>query len=125
MCSIFVFFCVRRPPVSTRTDTRFPAPAPFLSGANLGEIVVRRLDRADVGQRVVRIAPGEHFVVARLKPATPALAIELLVRCLDLHRRCACECHRSEENTSELQPLMRISFAVCCLKQTKTITYIR
>src|SRR3546814_4809698 len=31
-------------------------------------------------------------------------------------------CHRSEEHTSELQSLMRISYAVFCLKKKKTIT---
>src|SRR3546814_7722283 len=66
----------------------------------------RRRDRPEVSERVfdlpVTIAP-EH----------------VLWRHLQLRARR----HRSEEHTSELQSLMRISYAVFCLKQKTTATY--
>src|SRR3546814_16471158 len=89
---ICVFFLmIRRPPRSTRTDTLFPYTTLFRSSFH--PRVEMRLDRAD------------HLVRAGLVDG------ELLRR-----RRAR---HRSEEHTSELQSLMRISYAVFCLKKKK------
>src|SRR3546814_18109265 len=88
----FVFFLMmRRPPRSTRTDTLFPYTTLFRSSD-------------------ARIA--QH-------PSDMAVALRLLDAQVDTvgadgGRR------RSEEHTSELQSLMRISYAVFCLKKKNT-----
>src|SRR3546814_5216754 len=88
---------IRRPPRSTRTDTLFPYTTLFRSARHqrIGCRLPRgREDRPCAGHRT----PGAGHV--GLTGAT----------------RCAC-LHRSEEHTSELQSLMRISYAVFCLKK--------
>src|SRR3546814_3222514 len=85
------FLMIRRPPRSTRTDTLFPYTTLFRSG---GECRRRRSDARGSG----RVGRGGHGHSARHR------------RSLDRHRR-------SEEHTSELQSLMRISYAVFCLKK--------
>src|SRR3546814_7776010 len=88
---------VRRPPRSTRTDTLFPDTTLF-----------RSLQDARVAGQggVARDVGGEHLAAGAIPPM----------------RRIVC---RSEEHTSELQSLMRISYAVFCLTQKKTIhTYL-
>src|SRR3546814_2540074 len=112
---------IRRPPRSTRTDTLFPYPTLFRS-------LVQRLDLApeaiglggDLGGRhVVAGTPdfagvGEaHF----LRPFVDQLDEAHIVLAHRLRNRVPA---RSEEHTSELQSLMRISYAVFCLKKTKT-----
>src|SRR3546814_1321724 len=94
---------IRRPPRSTRTDTLFPYTTLFRSDA-----WIARLRDPAVRRRVVREmrAPGDWENVLRM--AGPDKA-------------------RSEEHTSELQSLMRISYAVFCLKKkncnTNNTTY--
>src|SRR3546814_5812037 len=91
---------IRRPPRSTRTDTLFPYTTLFRS------VRERPVDEA-VAPRV-ELAGAEELV-----PPVLAERLEQLVR--------------SEEHTSELQSLMRISYAVFCLKKKKThnkITHI-
>src|SRR3546814_1859999 len=93
---IFLFFLmIRRPPRSTRTDTLFPYTTLFRSGRRRSCAPVRRRDRGR------RPEGGGH---RNLRPAAPPRA--------DRARR-------SEEHTSELQSLMRISYAVFCLKKKK------
>src|SRR3546814_6263881 len=91
---------IRRPPRSTRTDTLFPYTTLF------------RSDQA----RVHRQCPGDAEALA--------LPAGELVR--ELRRRLRAQpdpqeqlgdAIRSEEHTSELQSLMRISYAVFCLKK--------
>src|SRR3546814_1122442 len=94
---------VPRPPVSTRTDTLFPYTTLFRSLDDL-EILVRV---------VVAGAVRQHRGSARLFRAAPR------------HGRLALlgdHAGRSEEHTSELQSLMRISYAVFCLKKKKRHT---
>src|SRR3546814_2143709 len=82
---------IRRPPRATRTDTLFPYTTLFRSASGRSERVAsdrRRLPRASSHDRSSTIAPG-----------------------------CASPVMRSEEHTSELQSLMRISYAVFCLKK--------
>src|SRR3546814_2205163 len=88
---------IRRPPRSTRTDTRFPYTTLFRS-----DQVQRMLDMP----RLRRLAPAQlgprmHFTVIN-GGATQH------------HTQCS---SRSEEHTSELQSLMRSSYAVFCLKK--------
>src|SRR3546814_4532918 len=102
---------IRRPPRSTRTDTLFPYTTLFRSvdTGMLGEAPVldgrqhRQVERVDLGRRG-RQPPG---IVRRQEHAQrPAVAVG------DRQRRM-----RSEEHTSEFQSLMRISYAVFCLKK--------
>src|SRR3546814_10176174 len=89
----FFFLMIRRPPRSTRTDTLFPYTTLFRSRA----AVRAPRDRRD-GRRRRSAAPHRHRAPRR-RPA-----------------------RRSEEHTSELQSLMRISYAVFCLKKKNTQT---
>src|SRR3546814_5301381 len=92
---------IRRPPRSTRIDTLFPYTTLFRSTELL--VVEQPSERVD---RTVDVVDDE-----------PRLAVhDRLVRtaAAPRHRR-----HRSEEHTSELQSLMRISYAVFCLKKKK------
>src|SRR3546814_6051594 len=106
---------IRRPPRSTRTDTLFPYTTLFRSGidrgltASLAEYIklALRFD-LDVGDRIV----GDENVRHRTRYGYQLAAAD---RNHDLPLR-------SEEHTSELQSLMRISYAVFCL-QTKQKTY--
>src|SRR3546814_3237453 len=89
---------IRRPPRATRTDTLFPYTTLFRSLAGRGSDLVAQRPR--------------HHVL----PHRPGLGPHRsLVR--GPHRR---QRKRSEEHTSELQSLMRISYAVFCLKKKKT-----
>src|SRR3546814_4927686 len=79
---------IRRPPRSTRTDTLFPYTTLFRSGKRRKAV---QDERKDTDIENLADEPAEHIVLAA-------------------HRR-------SEEHTSELQSLMRISYAVFCLKK--------
>src|SRR3546814_14254985 len=92
MLSFFFFLMIRRPPRSTRTDTLFPYTTLFRS-QQLG---------VDAGEEPVDGAIGHDDV-------PPAV-----------EDQCRVGLVRSEEHTSELQSLMRISYAVFCLKKKKT-----
>src|SRR3546814_9405853 len=131
---------LRRPPRSTRTDTLFPSTTRFLSCAHfrchrLGEVgralliflddavqqleafFARRLREAlesglRRGDRVVDVGGGaEHDGRGRFLGRGVDHVVELAALAVDPAR--------SEEHTSELQSLMRISYAVFCLKKTK------
>src|SRR3546814_6206910 len=98
---------IRRPPRSTRTDTLFPYTTLFRSGRAPGPVVHLHLDSRDAGAG----RPGDtgHWRAARGQRCAAAGHVDAR---LDLDRR-------SEEHTSELQSLMRISYAVFCLKKKK------
>src|SRR3546814_8995654 len=131
---MFVFFLmIRLPPRSTRTDTLFPYPTLF-----------RSLRQPDVLRRVVplvAVARGQRpadvlQVVAGIEPLGN-LADRLAQRLAVAQVGRACQgvdlpagvvdvvllADRSEEHTSELQSLMRISYAVFCLKKKKTTAF--
>src|SRR3546814_4730926 len=94
---------IRRPPRSTRTDTLFPYTTLFRSvqPAARGNSRARDASRHQVAGGLAR----DHETVARSQA----------------RRRGSCGAEtgmgRSEEHTSELQSLMRISYAVFCLKK--------
>src|SRR3546814_4120877 len=116
---VFFFLMIRRPPRSTRTDTLFPYTTLFRSGTmairrrcepwRQPAIWVRQVQGSPSGahSRSPACAPGR--VRARPGSAAPPA------------RDCAKPLRngRSEEHTSELQSLMRISYAVFCLKKKK------
>src|SRR3546814_1397752 len=111
-----------RPPRSTRTDPLFPYTTRFRS--HVDEILDARTQRVEVDLR--RRDPLREQLLARelirIEAAEPAVhglgrrhAPRLLVRAAALvHEQLP---RRSEEHTSELQSLMRISYAVFCLKK--------
>src|SRR3546814_7913347 len=111
---------VRRPPRSTRTDTLFPYTTLFRSQdvdivvAQAPEPVAR-----DIGKRAMAldgIDGGGHPAQHRRRIARAGADLQHAILRLDPG-----ECrHRSEEHTSELQSLMRISYAVFCLKKKNT-----
>src|SRR3546814_18303247 len=99
---VIFFLMIRRPPRSTRTDTLFPYTTLFRSPGCPSPALARQI-RAGRGADAAGPAPGSgHGVERLLEPAGVAL--------LGLRQR-------SEEHTSELQSLMRISYAVFCLKK--------
>src|SRR3546814_8408691 len=102
---------LRRPPRSTRTDTLFPYTTLFRS---LGELVIQA-DRASVAQS---LGGDPARAMAAPKHALQRKLLEglryLLKEELKLNQP---QASRSEEHTSELQSLMRISYAVFCLKK--------
>src|SRR3546814_10586853 len=104
---------MRLPPRSTRTDTLWPYATLFRSpGRHLHAARVRR--------------PGAHACApAGAQRGAERLRVPVAPPGADLHavrRRAARLRHRgrSEEHTSELQSLMRISYAVFCLKKKTT-----
>src|SRR3546814_8365898 len=103
---------LRRPPRSTRTDTRFPYTTLFRSQADRGQ------QRPGVAGRYDPERAGDQ-PVARRQRQFPARREEDDDE--DQGRKEEpCRRNRSEEHTSELQSLMRISYAVFCLKKKKT-----
>src|SRR3546814_1153854 len=93
----------RRPPRSTRTDTLFPYTTLCRSDPPCREAM---------GRGTAAVGGGGGAATSRHRP---------------LRQRCALPpphgfATRSEEHTSELQSLMRISYAVFCLKKKKILT---
>src|SRR3546814_7933886 len=118
---------IRRPPRSTRTDTRFPYTTLFrsrhrrdLAGAEGGVII-----RGAPAQAGAQLCEDSGF------PPSREHAIEREEHACLLRSRRRSEPHhqqedrRSEEHTSELQSLMRISYAVFCLKKQKKQTTLQ
>src|SRR3546814_1039766 len=97
---------IRRPPRSTRTDTLFPYTTLFRSTAP----PFLRLS-VPVGRISAFSASAQRSDSAGSRTVKSSGASD----------RCAWAT-RSEEHTSELQSLMRISYAVFCLKKKKKIT---
>src|SRR3546814_4768558 len=117
---------IRRPPTSTRTDTLVPYTTLFRSPDPLSPAAgPDRRDRAVAEPAVLLPRPG-HPCLHRQRAAVRTLAARLpgaaragRARAADAARRRRA---RSEEHTSELQSLMRLSYAVFCLKKKKRTT---
>src|SRR3546814_7849641 len=146
---VFFFLMIRRPPRSTRTDTLFPLPSLFRSHAHEIEALQLGLacddkalpsdDRFDI-----RACPGDY----RVALIGPVVSAETTKHRFDIDSRRVAQragdegaisiargraargsgqriaqpfmqVGRSEEHTSELQSLMRNSYAVFCLKKKK------
>src|SRR3546814_16179749 len=99
--SIFFFFMIRRPPRSTRTDTLFPYTTLFRSLKEAG--LLGQLKRC-MKVEGIGLLTGARLIAS-------------------FQRGDFRNADRSEEHTSELQSLMRISYAVFCLKNKKNKTY--
>src|SRR3546814_7943163 len=89
---------ILRPPRSTRTDTLFPYTPLFRSSIRDGRFKFNHCE----------LDPPQLF--------------DLVADPLERHNLAADPAQRSEEHTSELQSLMRISYAVFCLKKKNNYT---
>src|SRR3546814_3550376 len=98
---------IRRPPRSTRTDTLFPYTTLFRSEHDRAAEVEPAAHADDRRQH------RHHEQQHRVQQDLPARVLHPVG-----HRQ------RSEEHTSELQSLMRISYAVFCLKKKKKNTHM-
>src|SRR3546814_1068808 len=94
---------IRRPPRSTRTDTLFPYTTLFRSHDAY----------AALGDDQIAAVLADGGLLADLKNIYADRGLPPGIE----------RWSRSEEHTSELQSLMRISYAVFCLKKKKTTTY--
>src|SRR3546814_2796799 len=127
---------IRRPPRSTRTDTLFPYTTLFRSDRITGSAIqlltiaahFEASDRAVVNLiRPIHQAHCAEMCIGARKAevvgdARAAMRLDRIVGDLQRHMRPRHLDHRdfrlrSEEHTSELQSLMRISYAVFCLKK--------
>src|SRR3546814_5871055 len=107
------FLMIRRPPRSTRTDTLFPYTTRFRSPLiTLAEAREKR----DAARRL--LAAGSDPSATR-KEAEAREAFEATTGFRTVAEEWLAKRERSEEHTSELQSLMRISYAVFCLKKKK------
>src|SRR3546814_21022990 len=101
---LFVFLMIRRPPRSTRTDTLFPYTTLVRSW---------RDKSAQTTEKIMAFRFWLQDREATLDDATVEQGLTRLLEALvSTHG-----VRRSEEHTSELQSLMRISYAVFCLKK--------
>src|SRR3546814_4110832 len=99
---------IRRPPRSTRTDTLFPYTTLFRSANEVWsmDFVFDRTAEGRVIKCLTVVDDATHeAVVIEVERAISGIGV------------------RSEEHTSELQSLMRISYAVFCLKKKKSIRH--
>src|SRR3546814_20867698 len=135
---------IRRPPRSTRTDTLFPYTTLFRSGECAGsarcrhrrmrvsywEPLDRGTRRAPMTTRLKHVILAVAAALAFAAPAVAALKVGapapdfsapayLAGEPFTYQLADALKHGRSEEHTSELQSLMRISYAVFCLKKKK------
>src|SRR3546814_5043303 len=108
---------IRRPPRSTRTDTLFPYTTLFRSG-----------HRAPYRLAIAQLRPRINTDSERVHDTCGCLRLQVTAH--HLYYMAVQEAHRhapgvvgrrSEEHTSELQSLMRISYAVFCLKKKNKI----
>src|SRR3546814_8607133 len=116
----------RRPPRSTRTDTLFPYTTLLRSvkiapnGITLAELIAEHCGGMAEGHTLKAYLPGGAS--GGILPAAMA-DLPLAFGSLEAH---GCFVgSRSEEHTSELQSLMRISYAVFCLKNKQHRTILR
>src|SRR3546814_11845918 len=99
----FFFLMIRRPPRSTRTDTLFPYTTLFRSWSGFTALCGMAGSFWQIFLARLGVGVGEAGGTA------PSFSI-------------ISDYFRSEEHTSELQSLMRISYAVFCLKKKKKTT---
>src|SRR3546814_1175609 len=111
LCSVTLlsscfFLMIRRPPRSTRTDTLFPYTTLFRS--HMAEQVRQfaNEEEAAAHEEIAALVARSRAAQAQIENYTQEQVDQLITAMV-----------RSEEHTSELQSLMRISYAVFCLKK--------
>src|SRR3546814_9949091 len=111
---------IRRPPISTRTDTLFPYTTLFRSEDH--RVAGSRLDLVVV---VGHARQHRHRLALRSRRHVDDAVLGEIARLLVVDQHALGDVEvpqvRSEEHTSELPSLMRISYAVFCLKKKKKI----
>src|SRR3546814_14813709 len=109
MLLVLFVLMIRRPPRSTRTDTLFPYTTLFRSGVAVGipddAAEAAKGEQHHAGHDAQTPAAASRRLPVGLGGLGGVLVVVVVVR--------------SEEHTSELQSLMRISYAVFCLKKKK------
>src|SRR3546814_5428266 len=122
-CWYVFFLMIRRPPRSTRTDTRFPYTTLFRSRYGSVELPQPLLrgqsqaladDKVEALRRELKLEEGPPPALTLQPVIGQRKASKSTVQVGGQHRS-----NRSEEHTSELQSLMRISYAVFCLTKKK------
>src|SRR3546814_8053129 len=129
-CRFFFFLMLRRPPRSTRTDTLFPYTTLFRSAGKSDSESLKSLS-------LCFFATISLIFIVKAENRRSIMAHKLVISTLAVFAFTAVAVHaqpamgpqgerfqRSEEHTSELQSLMRISYAVFCLKKKTTKTHI-
>src|SRR3546814_2733973 len=107
-----------RPPNVTRHNTLFPYPTLFRSGTDMpahsdgaaGQAIAAAAVAMPSAEQIAALASGAGSVAGDQNSQVDAAAE---------HNQVVGRVLRSEEHTSELQSLMRISYAVFCLKKKK------
>src|SRR3546814_6239328 len=123
---VFVFLMIRRPPRTTRTFTLFPYTTLFRSeDLPQGKPLTQHpAGRSEIRRFLIDFLRSKGRPVKTLeahKALMEARGIDTRDKALTvLMRKRTTDAFRSEEHTSELQSLMRISYAVFCLKKKKT-----
>src|SRR3546814_10287051 len=115
---------IRRPPISTRTDTLFPDTPLFRSAVNAGVLT----DVAVAAAENAAATNESHGAEETLGHALENVVVEgaaVTTGSEDRGDLLKPKNHRSEEHTSELQSLMRISYAVFCLQKKKKINILK
>src|SRR3546814_3548045 len=102
---------IRRPPRSTRTDTLFPYTTLFRSQAQ------GKRGRKTYHHFSARAVKPARCSIAKPALSTPCSSNALPMICNPSGSPSRFSAARSEEHTSELQSLMRISYAVFCLNK--------
>src|SRR3546814_2264928 len=129
-CVVFVFLMTPHTPNSTRTYTIFPYTTLFRSGHLLKSSSLAPVSPETISTpRIASAQPAPAITTdvrgsARRTPRVPSESRNELVGLAAVGsvipgRYAHLSCGRSEEHTSELQSLMRISYAVFCLKKKK------
>src|SRR3546814_7092802 len=147
MLFLFFFLMIRRPPRSTRTDTLFPYTTLFRSEHAADRAIEVHVDRFEqvvrvrgnlrrpatggiqrrrwIAQELGFVLVDERFDILvngerkmeRFRDSRDIALIERGEIFDDEPQPFGHRCRRSEEHTSELQSLMRLSYAVLCLKK--------
>src|SRR3546814_2237216 len=119
-CYCFFFLMIRRPPRTTRTDTLFPYTTLFRSHADCVP-ASKEHDHGELRMLLAQELRSVHW--SRYLPLPLQSTRGQCSGAATGENRCPStppSCARSEEHTSELQSLMRISYAVFCLTKKKT-----
>src|SRR3546814_7965154 len=128
---LLFFLMIRRPPRSTRTDTLFPYTTLFRSAFPAPQRLAAQVDGYEAGSAGGVDHQARPFQVQQVGEPPRHQAVEASGNRVGVqpHRivqlppgivavlRAEAEIHRSEEHTSDLQSLMRNSYAVFCLKK--------
>src|SRR3546814_6148704 len=127
MLLFFLFFIIRQPPESKRTSTRFPYPTLFRSlcqseidnPLSTSSLPLKRLRKVCSSWRseLALFRKGGRLAGYSAASRFPRSSSGFRYPPVKLRAR-------SEEHTYELQSLMRISYAVFCLKKKKNQKYI-